>query len=79
MHTISIYGESSDGDGQPKPSVPGRSGIEVEDSVSGVDGGLVRVAVHDDAEAASGWVQIDEVELVEEVDDGPSSVGGDIP
>ena len=56
----------------------GGPGIEVKHPVSGVDSGLVRVAVDDDAEAAGGGVQIEEVVVVEDVRDGASGVGGDV-
>jgi len=64
-----VDAEEGVGDGEVEAAGAGAAGVEVEDSVTVLDGGLVGVAVEDDADAGGLGVEVKVVEGVEQVDE----------
>ncbi len=62
------YVEEGVGDGEVEAAGAGAAGVEVEDSVAVLDGGLVGVAVEDCGDAGGVGVEVEVVDGVDEVD-----------
>jgi hypothetical protein len=65
---VGAQGECADGNRQGEAARTGAAGIDVENVVQRLDGGLVGMAGDDHAEARSSWIESELSEVVKNID-----------